>query len=46
MSDCGCHGVILHQVVHPDGKVVTYASEVEARAVANSDGGQYQAFAR
>lgn len=43
---CNCNGPTLHQVVHPDGKTVTYASEVEARAVADQVGGQYQAIQR
>lgn len=47
--DCNCgggSGGVLHQVVHPNGRVVTYPNEVEARAIADRDGGTYQAIQR
>lgn len=34
----------LHQVVMPSGKPVTYASEADARAAADREGGTYQAI--
>ena len=43
---CNCGGPTLHQVVHPDGRTITYGSEVEARAIADQVGGTYQAFQR
>lgn len=46
--NCNCSGSggVLHQVVHPNGRTVTYPSEVEARAVADQVGGTYQAIQR
>ncbi|MRH86003.1 hypothetical protein GFY24_00735 [Nocardia sp. SYP-A9097] len=44
---CNCGPTkLLHQVVHPGGKTITYASEPEAREVARQVGGTYQAIQR
>lgn len=44
---CNCSPTrTLHQVVHPNGRTVTYPSEVEARAIAEQVGGTYQAIQR
>ncbi|MFE2995006.1 hypothetical protein ACFXG4_08345 [Nocardia sp. NPDC059246] len=44
---CNCGPTrLLHQVVHPDGQTITYASEGEARVVAGQVGGTYQAIQR
>lgn len=44
MRRCNCGPKkVVHQVVHPDGKTVTYRDEPTARAVADEVGGTYQA---
>lgn len=44
---CNCGPTrTLHQVVHPNGATVTYASEAEAREIARQVGGTYQAIQR